>query len=98
MQKHRVALQLVPQQVAAEVHTITHITFEAALAACKECIAAAAAERKKQKALVTEPTVAFKVISSVSDDYCPATQQPSSQSHYLCQSLNLLVCLGPWKT
>jgi len=27
----------------------------------QECIAAAAAERKKQKSLVTEPTVAFKV-------------------------------------
>lgn len=27
----------------------------------QECIAAAAAERKKRKALVTEPTVAFKV-------------------------------------
>lgn len=29
----------------------------------QECIAAAAAERKKRKALVTEPTVAFKARS-----------------------------------
>ena len=30
-------------------------------AVAQECIASAAAERKKQKSLVTEPTVAFKV-------------------------------------